>query len=110
MPQQVGRMVEIDGTLIPAVNIQVDNVPNFFTHYDGSIVWYDLYFEIMFEDGGLWIIEQWIDDKGLTIYIADYPRWGMGGTSLYAARLLTSWQSFVKTYKARAYLGPPGRT
>ncbi len=24
MPQQVGRMVEIEGTLIPAVNIQVD--------------------------------------------------------------------------------------
>ncbi len=102
MLQQVGRMVDIDGTLIPAVNIQVDDVPRFFEHDDGSKVWYDVYFEIMFEDGGLWIVEQWIDDEGLTIYVAYYPRWGMGETGDPSGALLfSSWLSFVEGYKAR---------
>jgi hypothetical protein len=39
--------VVFDNLIIPAMNVQVEDIP------EG----YDIYFEIMFEDGSLWVVD-----------------------------------------------------
>ena len=50
-----GNMVSINNTLIPALNIQVDGYPKVEERLD---LWFGIYFEIMFEDGDLWVVDQ----------------------------------------------------
>jgi hypothetical protein len=74
MLEQVGNFVKINGQLIPACNIQVENVPGYVTWPDGQIVWAGVYFEIMFEDGSLWVVDQFYE--GGAIHVLRIPRFG----------------------------------
>jgi len=56
--EDFGNCVGINGRIVPAVNIQVENVPGFLEHNDGTAAWYGVYFEILFEQGYLWVVEQ----------------------------------------------------
>lgn len=72
MLEDLGNCVKIHDTVIPAVNIQVD--PQEIFRYDHEIdMWIGLYFEIMFEDGSLWVVTQeWPTDE---IKIDWFPNW-----------------------------------
>lgn len=51
--------------IVPAVNIQVEDIP------DG----YDVYFEVMFEDGGLWEINNELGSNRIFVYEwFDWPK------------------------------------
>lgn len=59
MLEDMGNAVRINGeTIVPAVNIQVENVPGYLEHTIGPPAWYGVYFEVMFETGTRWIVEQ----------------------------------------------------
>lgn len=95
------RGVEINGRFIPAVNIQVEGFPGMVTYADGSKIWYGIYFEIMFEDGALWIVGQGADN-----YVPDhigavmFDGWAQGDSRLEEARGQTfeTWDAFLETY------------
>lgn len=72
------KLVQINDVLIPAVNIQVENVPGFIELSTGEKIWCGVYFEILFEDGGLWIVDQGSEegDASGTIYITEFDNWG----------------------------------
>lgn len=60
-PERISdRCIKLGETIIPAMNIQVgeDGVPGYLRHEDGTIAWYGIYFEIMFEDGTSWEVCQ----------------------------------------------------
>jgi hypothetical protein len=73
MLEDLGNCVKIEdpvyGATIPAVNIQVEGFPKFIDD-----VWYGIYFEVLFEDGTLWEIEQRHEDLGVKVNV--YPNWG----------------------------------
>ena len=72
MLEDLGNCVKIHDTVIPAVNIQVD--PQEIFRYDHEIgMWIGLYFEVMFENGSLWVVTQeWPDDP---IKVDRFPNW-----------------------------------
>lgn len=106
IPKQAGNTVEFDGTFVPAANIQVENVPGFIEDRNGHADWYGIYFEVLFEDGALWVVDQGCDlEEDLeTIHIEQYDNWGqnqdLGAPSV--KRSLDSWEMFLTVYKARA--------
>lgn len=57
MLEDMGNAVKILDTIVPAFSIQVENVPGYI---DG--IWYNPYFEIAFEDGDLWVVEDFSQD------------------------------------------------
>lgn len=56
MIEHIGDYVKIGDRMIPAVNIQVENVPGYIDIGGGRTFWYGIYFEIGFEDGSLWVV------------------------------------------------------
>lgn len=44
--------------VVPAFNIQVENVPGFLGRVGEEPKWYGVYFEVPFEGGDLWVVEQ----------------------------------------------------
>ena len=126
MPHQVGQTVEIEGRLIPACNIQVENVPGFITHPDGSVHWYGVYFEIMFEDGSLWEISQGAEQEDFgeaqiendvvfpqfsKITITEYGAWGIPPLIVANRETITwqrdvdNWVKFLEMYDAKLNRG-----
>jgi hypothetical protein len=105
MLAQIGQMVQINDKLIPAVNIQVENVPGFLTsEVDGSVVWYGVYFEIMFEDGGLWVVDQGTNESDLeTVFIEVFDNWGKDQDldNMTQKYQLPNWDRFLELYDAR---------
>jgi hypothetical protein len=74
--EDFGNMVSINGQKIPAGNIQVDNVPGYIYTGDFGAEWYGVYFEILFEQGYLWVVSQrseFTDDE--KIHVAVYSNW-----------------------------------
>lgn len=59
MLEDMGNAVKINDRIIPAMNIQVDGVPGVLDNGQ----WYNPYFEIMFETGELWVVEDRRKDK-----------------------------------------------
>lgn len=101
---EVGNMVQIGDKLIPAVNIQVENVPGFLKHCDGTERWYGVYFEIMFEDGSLWVVEQQPEeDFDLDVILAEYDHFAHGQDmdEPNFARCFKTWDEFVEVYIRR---------
>lgn len=96
MLENLGSMVRVEGRMIPAVSIQVDGVPGYI---DG--VWYGVYFEILWEDAALWIVEQGTDQNHKDrITLKEYRNWGTGiGVPIEGPTiLLQSWRDFVGLY------------
>lgn len=102
--QEVGNCVKVGATLIPAVNIQVEGVPGFVEH-DGKKFWYGVYFEILFETGALWVVEQggkqdYTEAVMKSVMIQEYPRWGVTESLDYpgAFVVVESWEDFLALY------------
>jgi hypothetical protein len=97
-------MVEVNDRLIPACNIQVEGVPGFLKMADGSEEWYGAYFEIMFEDGSLWVVEYGFEIKiPDSITIVEYPDFGKHtlGSRMkkgYSTTKTRSWDTFLILY------------
>lgn len=105
MLEDLGNCVKIHDTVIPAVNIQVDGFPQWIDD-----VWYGIYFEILFEDGTLWEIEQRHQDMPVTINI--YPNWGrarsLGPVMSYMDGAIvgcqSTWGDFLDFYRIKKFM------
>lgn len=106
--QEVGSCVQVGATLIPAVNIQVgEGFPGFVEH-EGKKFWYGVYFEILFETGALWVVEQggkqeYTEAVMKSVMVQEYPRWGVTETLEYPGALviLESWEEFLGLYQEK---------
>ena len=102
--EQVNNCIKIGGQYIPAVNIQVEGVPGMLKHVDGTSAWYGVYFEILFETGALWIVEQGFngpDDMSITV--TEYPKYGLTeDTSIRGVVVgMNTWREFVSLYQEK---------
>ncbi len=99
MLEDLGNCVKIHDTVIPAANIQVEGFPKFC-----GDDWYGIYFEILFENGDLWEINQ--NTVNSEIIVTEYRNWvksrTRGGPG-YTGRPLTvrcpTWEEFVEYYE-----------
>ena len=99
----LGNCVEIENIKIPAVNIQVDGVPGFlsWTGPNGETThWYGIYFEIMFESGALWVVEQlWDGAPDDKIKIKIYHNWAKGDDTTWTVIFADTWDEFLIDYQ-----------
>ena len=94
--------VKIHDTLIPAVNIQVDDVPGYIAMADGRTDWFGVYFEIMFEEGALWVVSQGDNPADITeVLVEEYDKWGRGNEEISYAQHFGTWDDFLERYKRR---------
>lgn len=103
MLEDMGNAVKVLDRIIPAVNIQVDNVPGFLEHVTGPPAWYGIYFEILFEDGDLWVVEQGWDERfpySDAIKMEEWDRRDLAGDMqcLYGC---FGWESFLIHYNEK---------
>jgi hypothetical protein len=75
--EDFGNMVSINGQKIPAVNIQVEDMPGYIYHQDWGAEWYGVYFEILFEPGYLWVVSQGADEMAhdMRVMVTVYGDW-----------------------------------
>lgn len=97
MLEDLGNCVKIHDTVIPAVNIQVEGFPKFV-----GDVWYGIYFEILFEDGTLWEVEQRHQD--LPVLIIIYPRWGLNFKLFSVLCERDNWEEFLRLYNLNLFV------
>jgi hypothetical protein len=95
--------VQLGDVCVPAVNVQVYEDPPVII--DGHM--YGNYFEVMFEDGSLWVVEQGLRDFPITI--TEYKEWykvERGEMSMDQAESgklnVTYWFNFLTAYKFKA--------
>lgn len=89
------RMVDIDGTLVPAVNIQVDGK---------EAEEFGVYFEVMFENGDLWVIDQQpsSDPDHIWITVAEHDEWAVRrDLEPNYARRINAWDEFLDLYNKK---------
>lgn len=96
MLEDLGNCVRIHDTVIPAVNIQIEGFPKFI-----GDDWYGIYFEILVEDGGLYIVSQYHQD-GL-ILVENNPFWGGGDgdKDFCIPKYVGTWEEFVVFWNVR---------
>lgn len=104
-PEQVSNCVRIEKTLIPAVNINVDDMPGYIEHDDGTEAWYGVYFEVLFEDGTLWVVGQGDkqDEDGEPfpeIYLEQCPNWDKQ-QNIWFVVAMNGWDEFLDLYKQK---------
>lgn len=86
--QDMGNCVKIGTALVPAVNIQVEFIP------EG----YGIYFEILFENGDLWVVNKESDTGDIiTEVFADWAH-QPDESPLYIA-VTETWELFLENYK-----------
>lgn len=90
MLEDLGNCVKIHDTVIPAVNIQIEGFPKFV-----GDDWYGIYFEILVEDGGLYIVSELRPNELITI--ENFPFWGCGGEDkdFHILKYVRSWEEFL---------------
>lgn len=110
--EQIGNYVKINNRMIPAGNIQVEGYPGWKrSEVDGLEYWYGIYFEVAFEDGSLWIVDQWSnasfslpDEARQIVIVAEYATFGMDrsadGEPTYAW-MLPNWNEFERIYSVK---------
>ena len=105
MLEDMGNAVKILDTIVPAFSIQVDNVPGYI---DGF--WYNPYFEIAFEDGDLWVVEDFSQDPDeslheLPIVYERYHNWYRNrhnGWATWDMQIkLESWEQFLRDFNIK---------
>ena len=105
MLEDLGNCVKIHDTVIPAVNIQVD--PQEIFRYDHEIdMWIGLYFEIMFEDGSLWVVSQeWPTDPIIFDWFPNWHRVDKAGFQFMDEAIVGNrvkdWDAFERLYRVR---------
>lgn len=101
-PEQLGNCVKLGATVIPALNIQVEDVPGYIYYADGMSAWFGIYFEIMFEDGALWVVSQGSipDDDLNDIMIVEYPKFYQS-SRIAIGNSAKTWEAFVEIYNER---------
>ena len=90
----LGRVIKLETEtktkLIPAVNIQVENIP------DG----YGIYFEILFENGNLWVVMQDISKPNMPIDIIEQNDWAHDQTLIDdPTTFADNWDQFLDLYE-----------
>lgn len=105
-----GNFVQIYERMIPAVNIQVEGVPGYLTHENGHREWYGIYFEVMFEGGEYWVVEQGFKNNlGIVqlegVWVAEYDTQNRAsveweGTPSYGWFAQT-WDAFLEGYDCK---------
>jgi len=96
--QDMGNAVKILDRIVPAVNIQVTNVPGYLEHEVGPPAWYGVYFEILFEDGDLWVVENGPCESEANdpyVWVTVYYNWAKVGDEDQGALLAYDWKDFV---------------
>jgi len=63
MLEDMGNAVKIGDVIIPAVNVQVEGYPGWQKYKDGKEYWYGVYFEILFETGRYWVVDQGSEER-----------------------------------------------
>lgn len=101
-PEQLGSCVKLGATVIPAVNIQVEDVPGYIYYADGMSAWFGIYFEIMFEDGALWLVMQGSTEETVDggVQIVEYPKWEQQ-PNIAIGNTVANWEEFVNIYNER---------
>lgn len=104
-PEQIGRYVLLGNSHIPALNIQVEGVPGYLDDGHGNSVWYGVYFEVPFETGALWLVEQGSEEHARSdkIVVTEYPKWALTETLDYpgVSVQLDSWEDFLGLYEEK---------
>lgn len=110
--EDMGNAVKLTGKMIsrsiPAMNIQVENVPGLLAVAREKPEWYGIYFEIPFEDGDLWIVEQgWIQSKpdSKLVRVQEYKDWAHNPTGKklpYREIPFRDWDAFLVGYHEKA--------
>jgi hypothetical protein len=105
--EDFGNCVGINGQKIPAMNIQVENMPGYIYHEGWGAQWYGVYFEVMFEPGYLWVVSMGaLDDPPNKIVVKIYQDWSARQKSwrneepditINAA----NWDDFLEMYNAK---------
>lgn len=101
MLEDFGNAVMIMGRYIPAVNIQVNGMPGFIQVGGLDPVWYGVYFEILWEDASLWIVEEGSEQvQANRITLQEIRNFGTGiGQPVEGpTRDLKNWGEFVSIY------------
>lgn len=104
MIEHVGDYVRINGRMIPAVNIQVENVPGYIDIGRGRTFWYGVYFEIGFEDGSLWIVnygdeEATYLDGYSCIKVCEYARFAYDPDACWTSWFVVlDWDDFLNQF------------
>jgi hypothetical protein len=104
MLEDFGNCVGINGQKVPAWNIQVENVPGFLTHNDGTEAWYGIYFEVTFEEGYLWVVEKRTAESKIQVEVYQDWAWRAEGRQSPEADLtipINHWDEFLEMYNAR---------
>lgn len=99
--EDLGNMIRIYDEVIPAVNIQIENVPGFIEHGPGDVRWYGIYFEIMWETGELWAVSQGSEPETYNetkVHVLNVPYFGMGSEKDMMQFTLHNWSDFVVAY------------
>lgn len=80
--------------LVPAINIQVEYISEN----------YGIYFEIMFEDGALWVINRALDVEYSTIYVTEHINWASNicAENDWAYFTYPDWTTFLMMYETKA--------
>ena len=102
MLEDMGNAVKVLDRIIPAVNIQVENVPGFLEHVTGPPAWYGVYFEIPMEDGCLLVVEQGAigpDVEDRRVIVEDYLCWTTE-PELSQTHTFIDWVEFLMWYDA----------
>lgn len=111
--EDLGVLVQINDTMIPAMNIQVENVPGYIPNMGvpgADPTWYGVYFEVAFENGALWVVEQKPnEDDPDAIIVTEYDRWDLRTKADDArmddpdyGRSFETWDEFLVFYKEMA--------
>lgn len=97
-------MVEIEGRRVPAVNIQVEGVPGFLPIDEVTTMWFGVYFEVMFEDGSLWVVDQGSEEFGdhNQIKVDVHKEWAKEhDLEPDITHIYKDWAEFLEAYDAK---------
>lgn len=107
----MGNAVKIGDTIVPAMNIQVENVPGYL-EFDRLGVhtceWYGVYFEVMFETGEHLVVQQrWAEHMDDIIQVEIFNDWASWKYTppAVADRIaqFTNWATFARWFNNRRY-------
>lgn len=107
MIQQVGRFVRINEQMIPAVNIQIENVPGYIDIDVGKTFWYGIYFEVPFENGALWVVsygddeDDYIEGKSV-VTVLEFANFGLNPKEDYTNTFTAKdWDEFLSMFREK---------
>lgn len=96
--EDCGNAVRINGTVVPAMCIRVENVPGIIDGY-----WYNPYFEVPFEGGTHLVVEDLRYDEGgrnrMFIYVEVYINFNACHDRAFN-KTFNTWDEFLKFFES----------